>query len=183
MSDIQIIAAFLIFSYAFFYKIHLLRIDMPTVRMYGSFLSIINVIKVAIMCQVIPLFFPDFWTNLLKIFSYIEANKLLAVWWEDSFYVLPYLIVSPVILGMRNKKLKLLSVALVSSMFVLTTLHFASGHLYQGKAGWLTAIYPVVSYVVGSKKGLGTMMVLHIIFDFSMFMGVWVAIQLTGMLG
>jgi hypothetical protein len=54
------------------------------------------------------------------------------------------------------------------------------GHLYQGPLGLVTAMYPFISYTVGGRKGLGTVMMLHIIFDFTAYMALTAMVVLSG---
>jgi hypothetical protein len=180
ISNLQIIAAFCFFLYAFLKHPEVLRIDREMVKLFGGLITVINVIKITILGLIINAFFPELYSKITSIYWSIPANHLLAVWWEDSFYVLPYLLLARPIMNIANSKAKYAAITLAFTMFLLTTAHFTAGHMYQGKMGLVTAMYPFVSYSVGGRKGLGTVMMLHIIFDFTTYMAMTAVIAILG---
>lgn len=88
----------------------------------------------------------------------IDYHSLIWVWWEDAVFVLPFFY-------FRNWLTKYYYIAL----WVLFSLVFGYFHLYQGYiAMGVASLYPfLISYRYGKKFGMGTVMVAHIIFDFS----------------
>jgi len=179
MDSILIVLAFCFFMYAWIKHPEMLRIDRPTVLMYGGLVTVINFLKAVVLFAIIQNFWPDTFKKFTDIFDMIPANHLLAVWWEDSFYVLPYLLLAPHVMRLQGWR-KALAISGSLTLFLITTFHFMLGHLYQGPMGMVAFIYPIISYSVGSRKGLGTIMMLHIIFDFSIYMGIWALLGLTG---
>lgn len=178
--SLQIIAAFCFFMYAFLKRPEILRIDRDLVKMFGGLITVINVIKITVLGLVIHQFWPDLFRKIESIYWSIPANHLLAVWWEDSFYVLPYLLLATPIMTIASKRLRAAAMIAAATMFLITTAHFTMGHLYQGPMGLVTCIYPFVSYYVGGRKGLGTVMMLHIIFDFTTYMAMTATISILG---
>lgn len=181
--ELFVITGILLFLYTYIKKPEILRIDRETILLFGSFVFIINVIEMIIMVTGGFFLFPKFIQGVIQSMSHIPSvNYLLAAYWEDTFYVLPYLLASSFLFKVESKNLKISLFILLFLSFVLTTLHFASGHLYQGKLGWLTVIYPIASYCIGGRKGLGTMLMLHVIFDFSAYIGFYLGMGLLGLL-
>lgn len=180
MSSFQIILAFCFFMYAWMKAPHLLRVDRKLVKQFGGLVTVVNFVKAIVLFAVIQHFWPSTFSKVTSIFHMIPANHLLAVWWEDSFYVLPYLLIAPHIMNIQSTRKRAAAIALASLCFVATAVHFMLGHLYQGPMGMVAIIYPFISYHVGGRKGLGTVMMLHIIFDFTIYMGVWALLTLTG---
>jgi len=83
-------------------------------------------------------------------------NSLAGVWWEDSCYVLPYLIASKLL---KNKSY------LMFPFFVASSAYFSLGHAYQGPSGYVTFLFPFISYHYAKKYGAGTTMICHVIYD------------------
>jgi hypothetical protein len=180
VSSLQIIIAFCFFAYAWLKAPHVLRVDREVVKLFGGFVTVVNFLKAVALFAVVRHVWPEKFQEITRIFDMIPANHLLAVWWEDSFYVLPYLLVTPAILSIRSAWLRMAAMGGAFLVFLVTTLHFMLGHLYQGPAGLVTAVYPFISYAMGGRKGLGTVMVLHILFDFTIYMSIWMLLALSG---
>ena len=91
--------------------------------------------------------------------SFLEGiNSLMGVWWEDACFVLPYLL-------LYNRFGKKAYFAL--PLFILTSFYFSLGHLYQGPTGYVTFLFPFISFYYAKKYGAGTTMLCHIIYDTS----------------
>src|SRR5690606_29719390 len=177
--SLQIIIAFCFFVYAWVKRPEVLRVDRETVLWFGGLLTVINFLKAIFLFTVLRWLVPESFEATIRIFDMIPANHLLAVWWEDSFYVLPYLLVAPAVLALKGWK-KAAALIAFALLFLATTVHFTLGHLYQGPAGLVTFVYPIISYYVAGRKGLGTMIALHILFDFTIYMSVWLLMVLAG---
>jgi len=102
----------------------------------------------------------------------------LGVWWEDCVYVLPFLVANKYILEVTNKYLRISLAVAAALMFIAMDLQFVSGHLYQGPAGLLSFAYPIVSFHYARLRGLGSMMMLHIIYDFSIYVPMYAIVDL-----
>lgn len=83
-------------------------------------------------------------------------NSLAGVWWEDACFVLPYLLLSSY-LGKKSY--------ILFPLFVASSAFFSMGHAYQGPGGYVTFIFPFVSYFYAKKYGAGTTMLCHILYD------------------
>jgi len=180
IEDFQIIAAFLFFALAYIKFPDLVKVNRHFVILVGTVLTIVNFTKTAIAAFVMPKYFPDGWAKVIDVFHMIPPNHLLAAWWEDCFYVLPFLILSLSLNKMNESKRKKMAKALFYSVFALFIAHFTMGHLYQGWVGLTVFVYPIISFKVGKKYGLGSMMMLHVLFDFTMYMSFWFAFKLMG---
>jgi len=90
-------------------------------------------------------------------FIKIPVWRLILVFWEDAFFVLPLVFCRKYI----HPKLWIL-------LFIFSSFSFGLGHIYQGiSAVFVTALYPyLVSYRYGMKYGFGTIMICHILYDF-----------------
>lgn len=86
-----------------------------------------------------------------------SLRDFLGVWWEDLFFVLPYLLIHR-FFGMRG-------VLFSSPLFLITTSIFVQGHLYQGVGGYLSALYPFISFYYSRKNGITTVMLCHVLYD------------------
>jgi len=181
MSSFQIILAVCIFLYAWARAPHLLRVDREMVIKYGLLMAAINLLKAIFLFTYLQHYQPAVFWQATQIFNFIPVNYLLAVWWEDAFYILPYLLLAPLILSVQTRWIKFCALTLAAFAFGATAYHFMLGHLYQGPMGMVTIIYPFLAYAVASWKGLGTVMMLHIIFDFTMYAGVWALLRLSGL--
>jgi len=175
-----ILTAVVLFCYAWVRHPHLLKVDRPSVLKYGTLIVVINFLKVVGLSLYAVFKEPEALLHTAQIFDLIPPNALLAVWWEDCFYVLPFLIIMQRIDAVKNYWLK--SIYLISStvLFLIAALHFMAGHAYQGPAGMVTIIYPIISFFVARRKGLGTMLILHILFDISAVATFWAFIKVLG---
>jgi hypothetical protein len=178
--DLQIIIAFLMFVLAYIKYPDLVKVDRKFVILFGAIITAINFAKTAVAAWALPKYFPDAWAKTIQVFDMIPANHLLAAWWEDCFYVLPFMIISLYLEKMNESKRKKIAKATFYTVFSLFIAHFTLGHLYQGWVGLTVFVYPIISYNVGKKHGLGSMMMLHVLFDFTMYMAFWLAFQLMG---
>jgi len=85
------------------------------------------------------------------------------VFWEDAFFVLPLFFLN---------KIKCLSKWYIwYPVAIALSINFGLGHAYQGVLAVFEAgLYvTLVSYRYGKKVGMGTVMLAHIIYDFSTF--------------
>lgn len=181
--EILIILGVFSFLYAFIKHPEIVRIDRDFVIKFGSIIITLNFVKVFLFFTIGRTMFPDFYNYLVAVVSSIPPlNYVMAAYWEDTFFVLPYLLGAAYLFKVNKLLLRNIGFILLFFAFVASTLFFASRHLYQGSAGWATIIYPIISYYVGGRKGLGTIMLLHVIFDFSAYIFLTLMVILTGIL-
>lgn len=95
----------------------------------------------------------------LNIFSLLSV---LGVFWEDLVYVVP-LVLFKRLLNFKSKIFKAFFYLLV----IATSISFGSGHLYQGMgAVALLSFYVPFTMFLGERKGFGTVIIAHILYDF-----------------
>ena len=90
-------------------------------------------------------------------FPFEALNTLFGVWWEDLFFVLPYLLIHR-FFGNRG-------LLFASPLILITTNMFVQGHMYQVVAGYLSVLYPLVSFHYSKKHGITTVMLCHVLYD------------------
>lgn len=138
-------------SLVYVYKINKesLRIDLEAIKRFLIFMAWVAMARAAMM-----LFFTTPQAALLPL---INPLHMLGVFWEDSLFVLPL-----VMLRDFGKMPKIP----YNILFVISALVFTSGHLYQGIWGLTAFAYPFVSAHYGRKYGFGTMILCHMMYDF-----------------
>jgi hypothetical protein len=121
----------------------------------------IDAITKFITLMVIASFLKISWWNLTKTYitdyAGIDIGGFLLVPLEDMFYVMvPYFI---------NEKLK--NKYTKGTIWVLFSILFASGHLYQGLLGFVTtSIYPYfISRYFAQKTSFTNVMICHFLYD------------------
>ncbi len=156
--NFQVVLGLILFIYGIKKHPDLMRFDLNKVFKFAIIFSIAFFIRGILYV----------WLNekgaVVDLYSQ-GINSLLAVWWEDCVFVLPFLILHK---NMGKKSYYLFPV------FIATSFYFALGHLYQGPTGWVSFIYPFISFYFARKNGLGTVMLCHIIYD------VLIAVMLSG---
>jgi hypothetical protein len=148
------LAVFSVFYLSLVSRVHkgLCRIDATAV---GSFLKFIAILTV---CRVIGHFLSAPKTAMdNEIIQSITLFSTLLVFWEDTFFTLPILILEQYGIPKFVRNILLAASAIA----------FASGHLaYGGIWAFCTLFYvPFISYRFGKKYGLGTVMVGHVLYD------------------
>lgn len=94
----------------------------------------------------------------VAVFNFINPVSLLSVYWEDViFAIVPFII-------LRDCKSKIFH-KIYTVLFIALIIYFGKCHLYQGARGWVAMVLPLVSIYIGTRKGFGTSMLLHISFD------------------
>lgn len=152
--NLQVVFGILMFLFALKKYPDIVRVDANQVIRFLASILFISVIQAFILSRT-------------SIFTYIDTayfqgvNSLAGVWWEDSCFVLPYLIAYRIF----GKKAYFLF-----PLFVITSYEFMLGHSYQGITGCVTFLFPFVSFYYGRKHGSGTVMLCHIIYDTTLVM-------------
>ena len=146
-------------------KVHkgLCRIDRAAVIGFLRFMAILTVARVIGHFLSAPRSPID-----NAIIQSITPFSTLLVFWEDTFFTLPILILEQYGVSKLVRNILLATSAVV----------FASGHLaYGGIWAFCTLFYvPLISYRLGKRYGLGTVMLGHVVYDFvtvitSIFLG------------
>ena len=138
---------------------HAMRADFGAVAKFLAFMAMVTCIRIAgydfMMRTGTPL------PGVPPELSAIGLWRLILVFWEDAFYVLPIYWMSKY---EKDKKFKLLTWSWALGL----SLNFALGHAYQGLGGVaMTFFYPFfISFRYGKKNGFGTIMMCHILYDF-----------------
>lgn len=149
------IASIFIFLLCIYKQKDLLRVDSRFVILICSSLFAVSIAKAIILALISP---EVIYFAVLRSPISLDMSQYFMVWWEDVFFVLPYLWVYRV----WGKK-----AWPIIPLFILSTLLFGLGHLYQGSIGWVAVVYPALSFLGGKKYGLGTMMIIHVAYDVS----------------
>lgn len=137
----------LVILYTIIYHRKHFKVELPAVNNFITVMIIVCCFKIC-------------WWNLTKSFvsTYgVDIGGLVIVPLEDVFYVmLPYFIANK----FKNKHIKL-------SIWVIFSIFFASGHLYQGLTGFLvTSAYPYfISRYFAEKTSFTTVMICHFLYD------------------
>ncbi len=145
------LAGIAITLYLLLFHKNVLDIKLDKVSRFLAFMAIVTAIRLALISAQGSNPSPDYG---IKFWQYA------LVFWEDAFYVAPLLFLE------RFKVTKWGKIAFYMVAAGLS-LHFASGHLYQGVfAATLTALYPYfISFYYSKRTSLGTVMVCHILYD------------------
>lgn len=136
----------------------ILKINKPSVVSWAKFLVISTVLKAIFMYFTWNAATADQFSNI----SWIPWQLTLTVWWEDAAHTLPLFLLYRLI-GTSKKTWPIHALA-----FLIIWLAFLSGHLYQGfmPAVFISMYIPFSLYFARSR-GIGTMMVNHVLYDFS----------------
>ncbi len=192
--EIIFLISMAILAYTRFKDKEAVRVQLDSVAKFLAFMAMVTCIRIAVfdftvgMGGTIPVLPPE----LLEMGMW----RLLMVFWEDCFYVLPIYLVSrkeaginvtlkyygKVIktIGKKNKfnipwigkkQITQLWKPITWAIALGLSVHFGMGHAYQGmSAVVITMLYPFfISYRYGRKVGFGTVMVCHILYDFITF--------------
>lgn len=145
----HLIYGLILFIYAWLKHRKQLKIDWLSIAKFSGFMLFVTAIRWGIM---------DI-TNDQFSFPKVSFWHFLLVFTEDMAYGFPIYLAKDVF-----KFSKWLWIPLAIAL----SIHFASGHFYQGVLfGSLTAIYPYfISYRYAKKTSFGTVMAAHIIYDF-----------------
>ena len=125
-----------------------LRIDTKAIKSFLVFMLWLTLIRTFMF-----IFISNPMENILPL---INPWLMLGVFWEDAVYVLPLI--------MLRDKTNLNKVAYYT-LFVISALVFASGHLYQGIMGLASIFYLYLSAKYGRQYGFGTVMICHTLYD------------------
>lgn len=133
----------------------ILSIDKPTVIKWIKFLCVISVFR-ALMLYLMW----DTMKENVSAVAWIPWQTTMMVWWEDAAHTLPLLLLMRLI-GTEKKTWPIHAIA-----FLPIWLSFLCGHLYQGLGNaFLVSLYIPFSLNIAKDKGLGTLMINHILFD------------------
>lgn len=94
--------------------------------------------------------------------SVIPWQASLTVFWEDMVHVVPLALLARM-LGTRRFAVPIRYLATAIAMIA-----FGSAHLYQGVfAALLISLYVPMSYDIAMRRGFGTVILGHMVYDFS----------------
>jgi hypothetical protein len=137
----------------------LFRVDVKSVIKWCGFLGLSAIYRFILLK-----YFPNFQpvkVNLGDI-VWIPWQTTLMVWWEDACHILPLILLFKLI-GKRWFTWPIHFVAISMTMIA-----FCLGHLYQGPiAAMLISLYIPFGILTARDKGLGTMMICHVLYDLS----------------
>lgn len=102
-------------------------------------------------------FFPQLIPKgLLFAIKHVSITQLLGVYWEDTFYVLPIVLLSKYI----QPKF------IIYSFMIFCAYNFGIGHMYQGiLVSIYMGMYVICSFLFRRKIGIGTFMICHVVHD------------------
>lgn len=149
------IGCLILLLFAIFDK-NTVRVQWDSLAKFIAFLCVIFVLRISAISFAGEL--PQLPPELMR-----PTWPFALVFWEDAFYVLPLLFMD---------KFKWLRKWYIwYPVAIALSINFGLGHAYQGLQGILiTSIYPVlISYRYSKKVGMGTVMLAHILYDFSTF--------------
>jgi len=153
---IPILAAFSVLFLALVSKVHkgLCRIDREAMKSFLKIMAMMTLIRV--IGYFVGGGIPKAPVDHDVIRAILPISTLL-VFWEDTFFTLPILIFEQY--G--------ISKCLRNILIIASSLVFASGHLAYGPTwAFCTLFYvPFISYRLGKKHGLGTVMLGHVLYD------------------
>ena len=140
----------LVIIFCFLFKREIIRIEWDKVAKFSAFLLLVAAIRFSLMegANTSSGFIPSF-------------RDIPLVPWEDSFFSLLLIYFFKDYLNLSKKVW--IPIAVASSFL------FASGHIIYG-ATWatMTLFFPYfLSYKYGKKYGYGTVMVMHVLYDFT----------------
>jgi hypothetical protein len=147
--------AFAVMFISYSYYPELFKFDFNVLMKFTKFLTIVLAMKVVVETFILhhtDFYFPEHY----HIFNSISIHSVLAVYWEDAIFVLPFLFFWH---KFKEKAIWFLP------LFIASTIAFAAGHLHQGNIGWVTIIYPPLALYFSKKHGISTIMACHIIYD------------------
>jgi membrane protease YdiL (CAAX protease family) len=138
-----------------------IRVDFLALAKFTLFMWVISSIRLTVMILTASSDISIVDPNAL---AGIEMWMLFLVFWEDAFFVLPFVFLSK--FKFTNKWYIWWPLMIISSVF------FGFGHLYQGAiAVAVTSLYPYfISYRYGNRFGFGTVMLCHILYDVMTFL-------------
>lgn len=133
----------------------LLKVDRKSVFSWVKILAIISAMR-----AVIFYFSWDYSKEMFKAVSWLPLETTTMVWWEDAAHTLPLLLLFRLI-GTSKRVWPIHALA-----FTLVWASFLMGHVYQG---WFAAIL-ISAYIpytlnLSKEKGLGTIMICHVLYD------------------
>lgn len=150
------IGCFILLLYMIFDK-NTVRVQWDSLAKFIAFLCVVFVLRISMISA----------SGDLPLNPAELANRpswpFALVFWEDAFYVLPLMFMD---------KFKWLKKWFIWwPVAIALSVHFGLGHAYQGNTAiFITAIYPIfISYRYAKKVGMGTVMLGHILYDFSTF--------------
>lgn len=135
----------------------LMRVEIKSVVKWIIFLVFLTIYRIVMFKN-----FPDQFalTDNQKSLSIISWPITLLVFWEDATFGLPLLLLRK-ILGTRWFTFPIHLIAMLTVMF-----SFGLGHTYQGiGAAMLLSLYVPASVSIGGKRGFGTVMINHTLYD------------------
>lgn len=135
----------------------LLRIDRPSVKKWVKFLCGLTLFRAAMFY-----FTWKYQSGGFEAVSWIPWQTTLMVWWEDAAHTLPLLLLARLI-GTEKKTWPIHALAFATIMVA-----FGAGHIYQGLVPAIAlSFYIPYTLKLSKTKGLGTIMICHVLYDLS----------------
>lgn len=137
----------------------LLRVDLKALRTWVLFLVGLSIYRAILFST--P-YGKEMLKHTLEATSWLPWQGTLFVFWEDLAHTVPLVLLRRW-LGTRWFTWPVHAVALI-----LIMVEFGSGHLYQGiLPAVMLSFYIPYTMSLGQKKGFGTIMIGHILYDLS----------------
>lgn len=151
---------------------NLLRFDARVVLNFCGILAAAFAIRTGVFWYVYSTYGVDetLLCGIMEPVRRLSIQTLLAVWWEDLFYVFPALFA--LYAGMPRW--------IVYPLLGVMSFDFMLGHMYQGAIGHITFFYPFISLWAARKWGLGTSMVCHIAYDVAVVLSLFSFVAALG---
>ena len=136
-----------------------LKIDKSVIIKFAKILAIGTAARLIVFHFFAPAAVIEQMREMTKL---IPWQALFGVFWEDACFSMPL-----VLAGLMFNKSKLWS-WLSKPMLAVVMASFACGHLYQGlSSALMISLYIPFAMQMGKKYGYGTVMLCHIMYDFS----------------
>ena len=136
---------------------NLLRIEKSSVIKWVKFLMVITVLRTVLY----KLMLHPYLDSAIKSAHFLPCTVAFTVFWEDAVHGLPLLILRKLI-GVNKWTIPI--------HFILTLLfmvEFGLGHVYQGPLmALILSFYIPYSVKLGDRRGFGTVMICHVLYDF-----------------
>lgn len=148
----------------------LLKFDGKAFRKWAAFIFFLTIYRILIFH-----FCKDY--DLIKsqtsAIADVPWQASLMVFWEDMSFVVPLVLMSRMMEGHRFSKF----INYAALAFMMAS--FMSGHIYQGlPAAAAISLYIPVSLSRGQKIGFTTVILCHMLYDFSTIMAIKMALSI-----
>lgn len=137
----------------------ILRVDFQSIKKWAFFLIGLTIYRAAYLWY--------FWKtasvqNSVETVSWLPWQTTLTVFWEDAAHALPLILLMRLI-GTKKWTWPIHAIAMI-----IIAAAFGSGHMYQGiMAVILLSFYVPLTIKTAKIRGLGTIMICHVLYDLS----------------